>query len=73
MIYRYFCLERPPAPGAIPKGAINVVCFDDKMDITDAKTGINYGAWGFAEYDHPLSGDEVRSYELSHGVEVRCV
>lgn len=73
MIYRYFCLERPPAPGAIPKGATNVVCFEDKMNITDTETGISYSAWGFAEYDHMLSPEDVINYELSYGVVVRCV
>ncbi len=73
MIYRYFCLHRPPSLGPIPDGATNVISFRGRMNITDTRKGVNYEAWGFIEYDHRLSPDDIRNYELSHGVKVRCV
>ena len=57
--YRYYCLYRPPMPGAIPRlGLLRIASYDYKQCIG----GI--GTWGFAEYDRPLTDAEVNQYEL---------
>lgn len=61
--YRYYCPERPPAPGAIPRGAIRVECAKDCEDFFDEE-GRRINAWGFVEYDHKLTPSEIDDYEL---------
>ena len=59
-VYRYYCRFRPPMPGAIPRqGLVRTFAYDYKQSIG----GI--GAWGFAEYDRPLTDQEVDQYELA--------
>lgn len=61
-VYRYYCKFRPPMPGAVPRqGLVRVASYDYKQSIG----GI--GAWGFAEYDRPLTDEEVYDYELEKG------
>lgn len=62
MIYRYYCPARPPAPGAVPKGAINVEYSDDGY-MVDAD-GYSHRAWGVVEYDRELTDREINDYEL---------
>lgn len=64
MIYRYYTLYRPPIPGGIPKGALNTFSYDYKEIVSE----IGRLAWGYADYDHELSTEEVREYELSECV-----
>lgn len=59
-MYRYYCLYRPPMPGAIPKGAKEVEAFDERRYCPEA----DVRAWGWAEYDRPLLPEEVDEYEL---------
>jgi len=54
MTYRYYMTQRPPSPGAQPRGSINVVSYDNKKD----------GAWGYVEYEKPLTDKQVKDYEL---------
>ena len=57
--YRYYCLYRPPMPGAIPrKGLVDIHEYDTKQNLG------TFPAWGYADYDRKLSDDEVRNYEL---------
>lgn len=53
--YRYMTTQRPPGPGAVPRGAVNVESFDDKTD----------GAWGYVEYSKPLTQEQIDDYELT--------
>ena len=49
-VYRYYTKYRPPMPGAIPRqGLVRVGSYDQKQ------TFDGIGAWGFAEYDRPLT------------------
>lgn len=58
-VYRYYCRFRPPMPGAIPRrGLVRVYSYDQKQSFD----GI--GSWGFAEYEEPLTEQEIRAYEL---------
>jgi len=58
--YVYYTLMRPPMPGAIPKGSIEVNDFGERTFITE----IGRVAWGMAIYDRPLTEDEIWEYEL---------
>lgn len=58
-VWRYYCRFRPPMLGAIPRqGLVRVACYDTRQNICG-------GAWGFAEYDRPLTAQEIDQYELS--------
>lgn len=59
-MYRYYCIMRPPAPGAIPKGALKVKEYSDRKYIAE----IDRMAWGWVEYGEALSCDDVHKYEL---------
>ena len=61
MKYRYYMLFRPPMPGAIPKGACEVVDFPDKRYCPE----VDRTAWGYVEYEQPLSPQEVVRYEMA--------
>ena len=58
--YRYYCLMRPPAPGTIPRGAVEVEYWDARPYV-DA---IKHHAWGYVEYSRPLTDTEIGEYEL---------
>ena len=60
--YRYYLTQRPPSPGAIPSGSINTVSFDDKQDVDGLE------AWGYVEYDKPLTENQISDYELTKNV-----
>ena len=71
-LYKYYTLERPPAPGAIPsrglsKGPGDIEAYDEKRD--DCMGGM-VRAWGWALYDRRLDLQEIRDYELAYGGEV---
>ena len=67
-LYKYYTLERPPAPGAIPsRGLRDTRAYDEK---SDACMGRVVSAWGWALYDRRLSMEEIKSYELAYGGEV---
>lgn len=60
MIYRYYTLYRPPMPGTIPRlGLEGIMSFDDR---TEVEPGIR--AWGYADYNRPLTDEEISEYEL---------
>lgn len=59
-IYRYYCKYRPPMPGAIPRaGLMHVEAYDCKQSFD------GMAAWGYAEYDRPLTEKEINDYELA--------
>lgn len=58
--YRYYCLCRPAGPGAVPRGLINLKNYDDKQFVPE----IEKEAWGWVEYEKPLTDKEIRDYEL---------
>lgn len=57
---RYYCIMRPPAPGAIPTGAHKIVIYDERMYVPE----IDRMAWGWVEYAEPLTPAEISEYEL---------
>ncbi len=59
--FRYYCVARPPAVGAIPRGwVVDCDVFDERRYIPE----IDRMAWGWVEYEFPLSMKEVADYEL---------
>ena len=62
MAHRYYTLMRPPAPGAIPKGATEVEDFGGQRVFEEGRGG--FAAWGWCEYDEPLTDEQVEAYEL---------
>ena len=59
-VYRYYCRFRPPMPGAIPRqGLVRVGDHYDVMCLGSTEY------WGYAEYDRPLTAQEINDYELS--------
>lgn len=59
--FRYYCLMRPVGPGAVPRD------FTDwgELDHTVVIPSINHGAWGWVEYERPLTSREIQDYELA--------
>lgn len=66
MKYRYYSTQRPVMPGSYPKPQGNKVLeienFDSRMYVDEIKRE----AWGFVEYEKPLSETLVRDFELIH-------
>ena len=58
--YRYYCIHRPPAPGTVPRGMIDMVAFDEHKYCDD----ILRKAWGYVEYHKPLIPHDVIRYDL---------
>jgi len=58
--YRYYCLERPAGPGAIPRGVVVITNFDERKTADE----IGRMAWGWVEYERELTEKEIREYEL---------
>lgn len=61
--YRYYTRFRPPMPGAIPKEGLTQIASFDYPQTFEGVCG-RVGAWGWAEYNRPLSEKEVDEYEL---------
>lgn len=57
---KYFCIMRPPAPGAIPNGARLTMTYADRRYIPE----IDRMAWGWVQYERELMHDEIIDYEL---------
>ena len=58
-IWMYLCRERPPAPGAIPKGGVLEVGYDRMW--CDGKL-----CWGWVQYVRELLPYELQEYELEY-------
>lgn len=58
-VYRYYCRFRPPMPGGIPReGLVGLADYDWPQSFN----GIS--AWGYVEYNRPLTDKEIYDYEL---------
>ena len=61
---RYYSTQRPVGPGTYPKPKGNKVAaiwnFDDRTHVPE----IDGKAWGFIEYEKPLTDREAEAYEL---------
>ena len=65
----YFSTERPVSIGTYPKPQGNrvdaIVNFDEAIFVAE----IGRTAWGYIEYEHPLSAEQAAAYELIKGKE----
>lgn len=61
LLYRYYTTQRPPEPGAIPRGAERVKAYDWRT----FEPEIGREAYGYAEYRYPLKEQEISDYELT--------
>lgn len=60
--YRYYCRMRPPMICDIPQGGIliDAAVFDERQYVYS----VDCMAWGWLEYDRPLTAGEVADYGL---------
>ena len=56
--YGYYCLMRPPGPGAIPRDGL------DWIDFKEGYTLSGHHYWGRAVYKRRLTEEEVNHYDL---------
>ena len=62
-LYRYYSTQRPIAPGSFPKdqnAPVNMVNFDTRSPVE----GGQVQAWGYLEYQKPLTEKQAADYEL---------
>ena len=64
MAYRYWSTQRPVAPGTFPKPNGNKVTFIHNFYKRTYWIPIERQAWGWIEYEKPLTEKEWRGYEL---------
>ncbi len=60
---RYYLTQRPPSPGAFPGKPVRVGSFDSREYVEEIKLR----AWGWVEYDKPLTKKQISDYELIKG------
>lgn len=61
---RYYCLDKPPMPGTVPRGMTNIVDFGELRYVNE----INTDACGYVEYCRELTKSELRTYKLTEAV-----
>ena len=59
-MYRYYLLLRPVGIGTQPQGMADWHNFDSRKYISE----IDHEAWGWVEYDQPLSQEEIDAYDM---------
>lgn len=67
MRYRYYSTQRPLGPGTFPKSQGNKVLKIYNYDSRRYIYEIHREAWGFLEYEKPLSAADAAAYELAAG------
>lgn len=61
-MYHYYCIMRPAAPGTVPRPSevVNFKHFSERRYVAE----IDRMAWGWVEYETPLTPMEISEYEL---------
>lgn len=59
-VHRYYTPGPPDAPGAAPRGAVDWQDYRGPRGVT----GLHRPAWGWVEYNRPLSPEQVKAYGL---------
>jgi len=62
---KYYSTQRPVAPGSFPKPQDNAILKIVNFDSRAYCDELGREAWGYIEYECPLSDDEARSWELT--------
>lgn len=64
ILHRYYSTQRPVGPGTYPQSSdypvVNVVNYDERVFVEE----IDRGAWGYIEFERPLSLKQAEDYEL---------
>lgn len=63
MEYYYYMTQRPPMPGAQPRGFEIVESFDDRTPVD----GCDYPVYAVIKYPRMLTEKEISDYELTEG------
>ncbi len=58
--FRYFLPLRPVSLGTQPNGFIDYKNFEKRQFCPE----IDHDAWGWVEYDHPLTVEQMKEYDL---------
>jgi len=66
---RYYSTQRPVMPGTFPKPQGNKVLAIENFDERTFCMEIGREAWGYLEYEKPLTEKEAAAYELVEGGE----
>ena len=61
---RYYLTQRPPAPGSFPGKPVNMKAFDNRKHVEE----IGRPAWGWVEYEEPLTEKQAADYELKEAI-----
>lgn len=64
MSYKYYSTERPVMPGSFPKPQGNTVLNIENFNDRSYVGKIGREAWGFIEYEKPISSVLLDDYEL---------
>ena len=62
--HRYYCTQRPPIPGAIPKPERGEILEVKDFNHRYFVAGEDLMAWGYVEYSRPLTEKQASDYEL---------
>ena len=61
---RYYLTQRPPAPGTFPGKPVNMKAFECREHVEE----IGCPAWGWVEYEEPLTEKQAADYELKEAI-----
>ncbi len=62
---KYYSTQRPVAPGSFPRPEGNKILNIHNYDHKTYCKELGREAWGYVEYEQPLTDKEARSYELT--------
>ena len=62
---RYYSTQRPVGPGCFPKPEGNKVLRIVNFDVKIYCKEVDCEAWGYVEYEQPLTNQEAKSWELT--------
>lgn len=65
MKYKYYSTQRPVASGTYPKPKNNPAMFIHNFNERKYIAEIGRMAWGYVEYDKPLTNEDIDGYELT--------
>lgn len=65
--FRYYVTQRPAAPGAFPNPPSNRAVETFNFDRPTFIKEIGRAAWGYVEYERPISDVSAALYELTPG------
>lgn len=67
-MYRYYLTQRPPSIGTFPSHKDNTPFVHGFSVGRKYVEEIKHEAWGYVEYEKPLTAKQIEEYELVEGV-----